>query len=67
MTFIEALRQVERKYQNVLGFSDDTQIITFAHSDVVDCYTVNRIVDIERNEEFGWKVTVTDRDNQVTS
>ena len=66
MTFIEALRQVERKYQIVLGLNDDAEIITFAHSTVVDCYIVNSIADIVHNEEFGWKITLIDRDSQVT-
>lgn len=65
MTFIEAMRQVERKYQNALGLSDDTEVITFAHSAAVDCYIINSIADVAHDDQSGWQVTITDRDNQV--
>ncbi|CAL1276404.1 unnamed protein product [Larinioides sclopetarius] len=65
MTIIEALRQAEVKYQNVLGLNHDMDVITFTHSLSVDCYIVNRINDVVKNEEWGWKITIVDRDGQI--
>lgn len=65
MTVVESLRQAEVKFQNVLGLTHDTDVITFVHSPDVDCFMVNSIDDIFRNDESGWKVTIMDRDGQV--
>ncbi|KAF8790949.1 uncharacterized protein LOC129960452 [Argiope bruennichi] len=65
MTIIEALRQAEIKYQNVLGLNHDMDVITFAHSLSIDCYTVNRINDVVQNEDWGWKITIMDRDGLI--
>ncbi|GFQ83904.1 uncharacterized protein TNCT_521781 [Trichonephila clavata] len=65
MTIIEALRQAEIKYQNVLGLNHDMDVITFTHSLTVDCYIVNRINDVVESEDSGWKITIVDRDGQI--
>lgn len=65
MTLTEALRQAEIKYQTLFGLNYDRNLISFAHSPTVDCYIVNSIDDVIKNEESGWKVTVTEKDGQV--
>ncbi|GIY87681.1 uncharacterized protein CDAR_118661 [Caerostris darwini] len=65
MTIIEALRQAEIKYQNVLGLHHDMDVITFTHSLAIDCYIVNRINDVVKSDDSGWKITIMDRDGQI--
>ncbi|XP_054721706.1 uncharacterized protein LOC129231420 [Uloborus diversus] len=65
MTLLEALRQAEIKYQNVLGLSHNSEFITLSHSASIDCFIVNSIDDVVKTEDYGWKVTIADRDGQV--
>ncbi|XP_015908295.2 uncharacterized protein [Parasteatoda tepidariorum] len=65
MTLIEALRQAEIKYQNILGLNHETDVFTFSHSSIMNCYMVNQISGMVNNEEHAWQVTITDRESQV--
>lgn len=67
MTILEALRQAETKYQNILGLSHDMDVISFSHSSDMDCYMVNNISDVESSGVLAWKILITDRDGHVST
>ncbi|KAG8194886.1 hypothetical protein JTE90_029177 [Oedothorax gibbosus] len=65
MTILEALRQAETRYQNILGLSHDMDVISFSHSSEMGCYMVNNIGDVESSGVLTWKILITDREGHV--
>lgn len=64
MSIVEVLRQADLQYHKLLALPSDTDVITFARSSVFDCHVVSRVGGVKKNDEYVWKIKVTDREGR---